>query len=320
MNLHERMRLYRETAFKAVDYTIGFQCPDGGYIWDGYVPNAFHKQAYSWMLAGRMHEGQRLMDWAGRNRLQPDGRLKEYLGDVYKQAWFALSAQRLGRFELSYPVMSYLLSLQAPCGGFPRYEEEDLVRAVATSFVGVAALNFGNLETAGQAAQCCIDILDRQPVEDRFYCHMTHEGKVVTEKDHPKALCVDMTRPKQIYYELGVPMLLLVRLHQVTGEASYLDGARRFFELHLDCYEDSFSHVGSGKSALAAAIYYGITDDERARDAAYRWCDFCVETQLPDGSWIDLPKEPDELLYYVDHAACFTIWLLETVTTLESRH
>jgi len=319
MDLQERIRRYRETAFKAVDYTVGFLQPDGGYIWDGYVPNAFHKQAYSWILAGRIQEGHRLMDWAGRNRLQPDGRLKDYLGDVYKQTWFALSAQRLGRYELSYPVMKYLLSLQAPCGGFPRYEKEDVVRAVASGFVGIAALSFGNLEVAKQAAQSCVDTLDQQAVEDRFYCHMTRDGKVVTEKDHPKALFIDMTQPKQIYYELGVPMWLLCKLHQVTGEASSLDAAKRFFEFHLACREDSFSHVGSGKSALAAAIYYGITDDQRALDAACRFCDFCVETQLPHGSWIDLPKEPDELLYYVDHAACFTVWLLEIALTLESK-
>ena len=317
--LGERLTAYRGAALRAVDYTTGFLQPDGGYIWEGYVPNAFHKQVYSWLLAGRIEESHRLMDWAGRNRLQTDGRLKEYVGDVYKQTWFALSAQRLGRYELSYPVMNYLMSLQAPCGGFPRYEDEDVVRAVASGFVGIAALAFGTLEVAKQAAQSCIDTLDRQPVEGRFYCHMARDGKVVTENDHPKALHVDMSKPKQIYYELGVPMLLMCRLYQVTREKKWLEAAKRFFETHLACFEDSFACVGSGKSALAAAIYYGLTDDERALEAAYRWCDFVVETQLPDGSWIDLPKEPDELLYYVDHAACFTIWLLETALTLESK-
>ena len=318
MELQERVRRYRETAFKAVDYTAGFLKPDGGYIWDGYVNDAYHKQAYSWMLAGRIEEGHRLMDWAGRNRLESDGRLKDYKGDVYKQTWFALSAQRLGRFELSYPLMSYLLSCQAPCGGFPRFEQDDLVRAVSTAWMGVTALSFGNLEVAKQAAKCCVDMLDQQPVEDKFYCHMTRDGKVVTEKDHPKALFIDTHQPKQIYYEAGIPMLLLCHLHRITGDAAYLDNAGRFFEFQLRCREDSFAYVGSGKSALAAAIYYRITRDERALDAASRFCDFLVETQLPDGSWIDRVKDPDELLYYVDHAACFTVWLLEIALTLRS--
>ena len=75
----------------------------------------------------------------------------------------------------------------------------------------------------------------------------------------------------------------------------------------------------SGKSALAAALYYQFTDDERGRDAALQFCDFCLETQLPDGSWIDRDKDPDELMYYVDHAACFTVWLMEIAMTLESK-
>ena len=318
MDLCEKIGRYRDAAHRAVAYTTGFQRPDGGYIWDGYVENAYHKQVYSWMLAGRIRESHRLMDWAAQHRLEPDGRLKNYIGDVYKQSWFALSAQRLGRFELSYPVMNYLLSTQAPCGGFPRFDSEDLVRSVATSFIGISALSFGNLEAARQAARCCTDMLERQPVAGRFYCHMTHEGTVVTEADHSKALFIDMSQPKQIYYELGVPMLLLCHLHRITGEKAYLEGATRFFEFHLGCHADSFAFVGSGKGALAAAIYYRITGDERGLDAALRFCDFLVETQLPEGSWIDPVKDPDELLYYVDHAACFTIWLLEIALTLES--
>ena len=53
--------------------------------------------------------------------------------------------------------------------------------------------------------------------------------------------------------------------------------------------------------------------------SALRFCDFLIETQLPDGSWIDRIKDPDELLYYVDHAACFNVWLQEIATTLESK-
>ena len=37
---------------KAVDFQLGFLKENGGYIWDGYVPDAFHKQAYSWTAGG----------------------------------------------------------------------------------------------------------------------------------------------------------------------------------------------------------------------------------------------------------------------------
>ena len=319
MDMRARIDRYRETARKAVEYTTAFQLPDGGYIWDGYVKDAYHKQAYSWHLDGRSREARRLLDWAKRNTLQPDGQLKDYGGDVYKQTWFFVSAHRLGRFDLSFPVMSFLLAQQAPCGGFPRFTVDKLIRSVSTSWMGIAALNFGDLDVARQTAQCCVDMLEQQPREDRFYFLMTADGKLVTEQEDPEALFIDVAKPRQKYYEVGIPMMLMCKLHQITGEPTYLEYAKRFFEFNLRCYEDGFAAVGSGKSALAAAIYYLITGDQRGRDAAYRFCDFLVETQLPDGSWIDRVTEPDELLYYVDHAAGFNVWLTEIAAALESR-
>ncbi len=319
MKLQERINRYQEAGLKAVEFTIQFQLPDGGYIWDGYVNDAYHKQAYSWQLAGRFSEAQRLLDWAKKNKLQADGQLKDYKSDVYKQTWFFLGANRLERFDISYPVMSFLLSNQAPCGGFPRFVGDENIPSVSTSLMGIAALNFGNLDVAKKVAQYCISMLEQQSEDDRFYFVMTRDGKLITEKDDPKARFIDTTKPKQRYYEAGIPMMLMCQLYQITGESSYLDYAKRFFEFHLGCYEDGFAHVGSGKSALAAAIYYLITDDERGRDAACRFCDFLVETQLPDGSWIDLVTEPDELLYYVDHAAGFNVWLQGVAATLERK-
>jgi len=316
-DIQKKIELYRNIGSKAVDYTTSFMLPDGGYIWDGYVNNAYHKQAYSWMLAGRLDEAHQLLNWAKENTLQPDGNLKDYVGDVYKLAWFLLSAHRLGHFDISYPVMSYMLSHQAKCGGFPRFAGDDLIRAVATSWMGITALSCGNLQVAKQAGACCISMLEQQPDPNRFYYFMTNNGELVTEKDHPKAKYIDIAQPKQNYYEVGIPMMLMCHLHKITGESSYLDYAKRCFEFHLNCYEDSFTYVGSGKSALAGAIYYSITGDQRGLDAAQQFCDFLVETQLPDGSWIDTVKDPDELLYYVDHAACFTVWLYEIASTLE---
>jgi hypothetical protein len=182
----------------------------------------------------------------------------------------------------------------------------------------MSALLFGRLDVAEKAASCCLSMLEQQPDPTRFYCQMTRDGKLVTDSANPKILFVDTTKTKQIYYEAGIPMMLMCRLHQVTGDPSYIEHARRFFEFHLRCREDNFAFVWSGKGALAAALYYSITGDERARDAAIRFCEFLVDTQLPDGSWHDPAKDPDELLYYLDHAAEYIVWLYEMLPTLES--
>lgn len=318
MGLDQKIKLYRETALKAVDYQLRFQLPDGGYIWDGYVKNAFHKQGVSWTLAGRFSEAEKLMSWA-KDKVQPDGQLKDYLGDVYKTTWFALSAQRIGRFDLSYPVASHLLSHRSHCGGFPRFAGDELDRDLTTAFVSILCLYFGKLDLAIESAEWCLSLLEQQPTQDKFYFHADHDGKLVTENDHEKAEFIDYTKPKQKYYELGVPMLFMCKLYQATGDAKYIDGAKKYFDAHFNCCKDSFAAVGSGKSALAAAIYYSITGDERGKDAACQWGDFIVDTQLPDGSWLDVETEADELYLYVDHAACFSIWLLDMVSAFEAK-
>jgi len=156
---------------------------------------------------------------------------------------------------------------------------------------------------------------DQQPDTSRVYYQMTREGRLALDGEF-----IDSTKPKQCYWEIGLPMMLFCRLYQVTGDDDYLRHAREFFEFQLRCAEDNFSFVGSGKSSLAAAIYYLITDDQRARDCAIEYCDFLVDTQRPEGGWRDGEYgEPDTLLIYIDHAAEFGVWLQEIAAILESK-
>jgi len=59
----ERNEEFKKACAKAVEYQIGFQRPDGGYIWDGYPVDAFHKQALSWQLGGHHEEALKLLNW-----------------------------------------------------------------------------------------------------------------------------------------------------------------------------------------------------------------------------------------------------------------
>lgn len=315
--MENRLNVCRCACLKAVEYQIGFQRPDGGYIWDGYVKDAFHKQALSWQLSGRFVESLRLLDWVKNNKLQSDGQLIGYNGDIYKHAWLFQGAHLLGRFDVSYPVMSFLLSCQASCGGFPHFAADKLIRSLSTAWTGVSMLYFGNLDLAEKIAKCSISMLEQQPRNDRFYFQMTRDGRLATEKENPEAQFVDINMPRQCYWEVGFAMLLMCKMYQATGAKSYLDFAKRFFEFSLRCYKDNFSFWGSGKSALAAANYYMLTGDERAKNAAIEFCDFVVETQTPQGGF-RYEDEPDELLIYVDHAACFSVWAGESIKIFES--
>jgi len=311
-----RLKLYQEAGARAAAFTVSFQQPDGGYIWEGYPSDAFHKQSYSWGLAGAIEPAHRLLSWVKRERLGPDGRLKDYRGDVYKHCWLTQGAHRLGRFDLSYPIAEFIASCQAPCGGLPHFEGESFCRSLSTGIAGLVMLYMGRQEAATRIAQWCINLLRQQPEEGRFYYQTTLDGRLVTpEADEKAALAIDNSQPAQVYWEIGLPLQVMCKMYQATGEAQYLDYAARFFERHLRCADDRFSFTGSGKSALGAALYYLVSGEQRARAAACEFGDFLLRTQLPDGAWRN-PKWPPEVLYSIDAAAEFNVWLQEIAATL----
>jgi hypothetical protein len=316
--MKERKEEFKKACAKAVDYQISFQRPDGGYIWDGYPIDAFHKQALSWQLGGHHVEALKLLNWvAEAKKLRADGQLEQYRGDNYKHAWFFQGAHLLGRFDISYPVMSYLRSQVTECGGLPHFDGDELVRALSTAWTGVGALYFGDLELAIKIANCCISMLKQQPREDRFYFQMTRDGRLVTETVNPDAQFIDTTQPRQCYWEVGFAMLLMCKMYEATKDKSYLDHAKSFLEFKLRCFKDNFSFWGSGKSALAAANYYKLTGDKRAKEAALQFCRFVADTQTKEGGF-RYEDEPDELIIYVDHAACFSVWAGESLKIFES--
>ena len=320
-DLKQRIERFRLAGLKGVDFQLQFQAPDGGYIWDESIRDAYHKQCYSWAMAGRYAQAHRLLNWVKANTLEIDeqgrGQLKDYNGDCYKLAWFFQGAHRLGRFDISYPVFNFLASCQTETGGIAHFQKDDVSRSLSTAWTGVGALYIGRVDVAKRVAQWCISMIEQQPEDDKFYCQMTPAGKLVTLADRSNAQYVDFTKPKQAYWEVALPMQLFCRLYMITREQSWLDLASKCFELHFKFYEDRFSWVGSGKTSLACALYYLLTGDERARDAVCTFGDYLLAIQHPDGGWRD-ESERDIPLIYIDHAAEFNVWLGENAAILES--
>lgn len=315
--MNKDLQHFREMGLRAAHFSMKHQQSDGGYIWEGFVKDAYHKQPYSWGVSGFYAPVHRLLNWVKKNTLMPTGGLKDYNGDVYKQAWFFQGCHRAGRFDISYPIMEFLLSCQRPCGGFPHFEKDAVCRVLPAAWMGVAALYCGRLDVAERVADWCVRVLEQQPDTGRFYYQTDDDGRLLTGNTEPRGECIDFGAPQQPYWEIGLPWMLMGRLYQATGRHEYLGLAARFFEVHLKCHEDRFTHTGSGKSSLAAAVHFLNTGDERAREAVLAFLTRLAETQLPQGSW--LPRgAPDAPLYHIDAAAEFNVWIQEDVNILEA--
>lgn len=331
----------RQAIKKGVEFQMGFQQANGGYIWDGYRCDAFHKQAYSWNLVGKNEEAHRLLNWIRDNRIRPDGSLilvptEKEAGmtmnppqspddaniDIYKHNWTIQGAHRLGRFDVSYPIYKFLKTCERKCGGFPLENSMDHCRAMTTAWTGVTAIYMNDLELAQRCMDWCLSVQAQNTDPEKYYFSTDDDGKIIKDNGN----FIDIHQLKQCYWEVGFSMLLADRMYQITGEQKYLTAVGKWLDFLWTCNTDVWSYWGSGKAANAAAIYYSITGDERGIDAAVQFIDFVVSTQTKiadkdgkyaGGLWYD--DEPDILLIYVDHAACFSGWVLDSISYIESR-
>lgn len=169
-------------------------------------------------------------------------------------------------------------------------------------------------------ADCLIAMTDQQPEEKRFYFWMTPEGRLITEASplNGNAPFVDATKIQQPYYRPGIAFLFLVRLYLATASNDYLEAAGRLFEFTLRCAEDRYSYPASGKGAVGAAIYYAITGDERARDAAIEYAEYEAGDQRPEGWWCN--PHSDTMIVRLDHTAELAVWMSEIATYLGDGH
>jgi len=321
--MKKRVARYQKAGQKAAQWLLGLQHDDGSFTGADFREDVYHKIPYSFSMVGYVPQAHRLLEWVKEHDLQDSGELRHYYSpnvmQVYKDAWIIHGAQRLGRFDISYPVMNFMLPSQAPCGGFPcEGRDEERVWSVTTAWCGHAALYMGRLDVARKAGDCLQQMIAQQPDETKHYFFMTLDGKLITPEIDADAQAidafVDATQPNQLYWEVGITMIFLGHLYQATGAAEYLQTATSFFEFNLRCRDDVFAHPNSAKNGLGAAIYYSLTRDKRARDAACRLADFLVATQEPAGGW-RYEQEDDTLTIRIDHAAEYNI-VLHTISSI----
>ena len=317
--MEARIETYIDAARRGVEWVLQHQNDDGSLISDEVQADVYHKAGYAFGITGHIAEANRLLDWVKANDLGADGRLKHFdLGlALYKTNWTCQSAHRLARFDISAPVFEYVLRCQAPCGGFFQVEEGNpFIEPVCTSWAGMTATYMGRIDVAERAALCLISMVEQQPDPQRFYTWMTPDGWLATEESpiDGGAPCVDSTREQQAYYCPGIASLFLARLYLATGNAAYLAGAKKLFEISLGFAEDRYAYPTAGKSAVGAAIVWKETGDERARDAAITFAEYLVEQQSDEGWWAN--PHDQGLVTRLDHTSEFVVFMSELAATL----
>ena len=197
----------------------------------------FYKLPYLMQLAGHAAEAHRLLDYIRDRFLRPDGdfltsnRVKTIdpvlaLYPGYINGWIMMAAQKLGRFDLSFPAWDYLRGFwNADLSGFAIDRTaggaNGAVEVLMCAHLGLGALYLGDMELARGSGQALRQFLKLQPSPDmRFFLRMTGAGLLETEfpADAAGLHVIAAGQPGQAWFFIGYPMAFLTRLFRATGE------------------------------------------------------------------------------------------------------
>ena len=135
----------------------------------------YYKAPYLLFISGKIEEANRVLSYIHKTFGREDGDFttsKEGKSDnvafveywAYMNGWIALTAQKMGRFDVAYPAYDYLQTFFHPkLEGFttrhPYGQGDNMVDILTTAHLGLVALYFGNQKKARAAGQLIQTIL-----------------------------------------------------------------------------------------------------------------------------------------------------------------
>jgi hypothetical protein len=332
--LEDRIARYREGAERGAAWLAERVGPDGTYGPEADDIAFYYKGPYALTLTGRFVEAARMLDHVKRVFLGEDGDFggsdakssNDFLGRwyyTYANVWLVMGAHMMGRFDVSYPGLEFILRFRdTDSGGFfserPADDGGSRIDSLTTSFNGRACLYLGRRDEALAAGDFLLRFLELQPEDGRFYSsYVPEKGLVTSPGEGEEALhyVVDSAQERQWYFFVGHPAGYLSELYALTGDDRYRRGAESYFAFAVSCREDVYAHPPSGKLGWGSAASFRATRDVAFRDAAERIADYLLSIQNPDGSWLydslygNMDEQPAAITFDLTHE--FVTWLAE---------
>ncbi|MGK7873489.1 MAG: hypothetical protein AB4426_09295 [Xenococcaceae cyanobacterium] len=329
--MKQTIKKFEQSAERALNW-LNLQLEKDGSYGSGINDLAsYYKSPYLFYLFGKVEEANRILTYLKKNFMQensdftmPGGiksenaAFEEYW--AYINAWIALAAQKMGRFDVAYPAYQYLKLFYHPeQGGFktnkPDRETDNVVDVLTTAHLGLTALYFGELDKARTAGNLLQRFVSLQPnIQLEFYLRINDEGKLITEFPGDSAIffTVSATQPNQAYFMIGYPIAFLGKLYQATGEDNYLNTAKSYLDFALTCHDSIRTFYFSHKVAWGAAIVANLTKELRYENLSTSIADYLLSIQESEGVW--LKDEPPQISF--DQTAEIAIWLREISTEL----
>lgn len=312
----EQVERYTNTVSKAA----GWVCANLDELLKRKDIQGYYKAPYAWAATGDMRMAgiyrrvmtERFLRSDGDFRADEDAKgFYEFECTVenqyiYSNGWLITGFQRMGAYDIVQKALAFVLQFQDPRhGGFyksfdPKAKTIDkrLMDSSSTSSAGIACLACGQMEQARRAGDFILRLLELQPEPERyFFSCMKADGTLHTdvfdsedqwdpEGRKQKCLSTEADGAAELTWLIGKPTKFLTRLYTATGEAKYLEGARKGFDFFHRLQENAWTNYASCKTMWAGAELFRLTGEEKFAQTALRILDFYSESQSAAGSWV----------------------------------
>lgn len=245
--------------------------------------NAYYKCPYPLRIMGHQATAAQVLSYVVSHFMSKEGDFYEspekrtsgtytrFYCNHYPNEWFLRASYACNFFGLASKIQQFLMtSFDEELGAF-RSEANNtspIVDVFSTAMGGFCCMFTGMIEPAERAGQFLIRLLNDQPDATKYYLRWLPGKGFLTEPDQAgreKFYIIDTKQGGQTYWHLGMPIVTLAKLFEITGKQEYMDNAVRYYDYLMGCHSDVLCSPPSGKLCWGSAVMYRLTKDERYR-------------------------------------------------------
>ena len=302
----ERLQRYLAARRRGTDFLLDQMRP-AGCLGDPAVGFDYYRGPWTLGLVGEVQAAHAVAGFIRRNLLTPDGRIDGPLRRIqtdcsYRDATLIIGAQQIGEYDLSIGLFPELLRWQDPISGAfandrdPDGSMSDTMDIPYAAGAGFAALAVGRVDVALRVAGFLRTIWDAQTevnpatgLPTCFWCFWSRRRQLPYRPEDPgfgRHMVVDNQVDRMQRWTIGgISAGFLCRLHLATGDAQWLDLARRYQAFSMAATDAQFRYPSVCKSSWGSALLYQVTGEPAYRDWTMRLGDWYVAMQDPAGFW-----------------------------------
>ena len=326
----QRLARYLAARRRGTDFLLTQLRPDGC-LGDPAFGFDYYRGPWTLGLVGEVQAAHAVAGFIRRHLLTPDGRLDGPLRKIqtdwsYRDATLIIGAHQIGEYDLSIGLFPELLRWQDPISGAfandrdPDGSMSDVMDIPYAAGAGFASLSVGRVDVALRVAGFLRTIWDAQTDLDpatglptHFWCFWSRSRQRPYRPDDPgygRHMVVDNAADRMQRWTIGgISAGFLCRLSLATGDAQWLDLARRYQAFSMSATDAQFRYPSVCKTSWGSALLYQVTGEPAYRHWTMRLGDWYVAMQDPAGFW-----RP-----WVEHAENDRVWItLEYVMHLDT--